>query len=72
MIACFIRIVIPSEYCQVVAEFIRHVTNKFGDYLERDLEETRDSKKRAGEGRDAIFRCRSLIPGPSPAIGTGN
>jgi hypothetical protein len=45
MIACFIRIVIPSEYCQVVAEFICRVTNKFGDHLERDLEETRDSKK---------------------------
>jgi hypothetical protein len=57
MIACFIRIVIPSEYCQVVGEFIRHVTNKFADYLERDLEETRDSKQEAGEGRDSIFRC---------------
>jgi hypothetical protein len=45
MIVCFIRIVIPSENNQVGAEFIRHVTNKFGAYPERDLEETRDSKK---------------------------
>jgi len=57
MIVCFIRIVIPSENSQAGAEFIRHVTNKFGACLERDLEETRDSKKRAGEGRDAIFSC---------------
>ena len=45
MIVCFIRIVIPSENRQLGAEFIRHATNKFGAYLERDLEETRDSKK---------------------------
>jgi hypothetical protein len=57
MIVCLIRIVIPSENNQVDAEFISYLTNKFGAYLERDLEETRDSKQKAGEGRDAIFRC---------------
>jgi hypothetical protein len=57
MIVCLIRIVTPSENNQVGAEFISYLTNKFGAYLERDLEETRGSKQKAGEGGDAIFRC---------------